>query len=69
MCSSDLIFYDISKFVNRNSFEKSIVLQIYQNVFNPSSNCCDKISEESKSFLIGKDNNVRVRFVIYIEPK
>lgn len=26
-------------------------------------------SEESKSFLIGKDKNVRVRFVIYIEPK
>ena len=28
-----------------------------------------KTSKESKSFLIGKDQNIRIRFVIYIEPK
>lgn len=34
-----------------------------------SSLLTGKTSEESKSFFIGKDNNVRIRFVIYIEPK
>ncbi len=28
-----------------------------------------KTSEGSKSFYIGKDDKIRVRFVIYIEPK
>jgi hypothetical protein len=37
--------------------------------FIMSSLLTGKTSEESKSFLIGKDKNVRVRFVIYIEPK
>ena len=37
--------------------------------FIMSSLLTGKTSEESKSFFIGKDNNVRVRFVIYVEPK
>lgn len=37
--------------------------------FIMSSLLTGKTSEGSKSFFIGKDNNIRVRFVIYIEPK
>lgn len=37
--------------------------------FIMSSLLTGKTSKESKSFTIGKDNNVRVRFVIYLEPK
>jgi len=37
--------------------------------FIMSSLLTGKTSKESKSFLIGKDQNIRVRFVIYIEPK
>jgi hypothetical protein len=37
--------------------------------FIMSSLLTGKTSEGSKSFFIGKDDNIRVRFVIYIEPK
>jgi len=37
--------------------------------FIMSSILTGKTSEDSKSFFIGKDNKIRCRFVIYIEPK
>ena len=37
--------------------------------FIMSSLLTGKTSEETKSFFIGKDNNIRVRFIINIEPK
>jgi hypothetical protein len=37
--------------------------------FIMSSLLTGKTSSETKSFFIGKDKNIRIRFVIYIEPK
>jgi len=56
---SDILVNQIEKGLETLDLKKFIM----------SSILTGKTSEDSKSFFIGKDNQIRCRFVIYIEPK